>query len=67
MLGSCPFSYELVVPGVVESSVLVQVANEPLYGKVRAARQQGSNTCGGGRHVKNNACCTIEKLIGPVN
>jgi hypothetical protein len=35
------FTYELLVPGEVEGSVLVQVANEPQYVKVGAACFQG--------------------------
>jgi hypothetical protein len=34
VVGSCEFSYELIVPGEVESAVLVQVAGEPLYTRV---------------------------------
>jgi hypothetical protein len=30
----CEFTYELIVPGEVESAVLVQVAAEPLYTRV---------------------------------
>lgn len=35
VVGSRLFTYELLVPGEIEGSVLVQVANEPLYVKVR--------------------------------
>lgn len=31
VVGRCPFTYELIVEGEVESAVLLQVANEPLY------------------------------------
>jgi hypothetical protein len=34
VVGVCEFSYELIVPGEVESAVLVQVAGEPLYTQV---------------------------------
>jgi hypothetical protein len=34
VVGACEFSYELIVPGEVESAVLVQVAGEPLYTRV---------------------------------
>jgi hypothetical protein len=35
VVGSRLFTYELLVPGEIEGSVLVQVANEPMYVKVR--------------------------------
>lgn len=35
IVGPRLFTYELLVPGEIEGSVLVQVANEPLYVKVR--------------------------------
>ena len=35
VVGEQLFTYELLVPGELESAVLVQVANEPLYVKVR--------------------------------
>lgn len=34
VVGACEFTYELIVPGEVESAVLVQVAGEPLYTRV---------------------------------
>lgn len=38
VVGSRLFTYELLVPGEIEGSVLVQVANEPLYVKVSRGR-----------------------------
>lgn len=41
VVGTRLFTYELLVPGEIEGSVLVQVANEPLYVKVREAGALG--------------------------
>jgi hypothetical protein len=47
VVGSRLFTYELLVPGEIEGSVLVNVANEPLYVKV-GARGKGVYCCCGG-------------------
>lgn len=41
VVGSRLFTYELLVPGEIEGSVLVQVANEPLYVKVCRSKDKG--------------------------